>query len=469
MDNIIETTVNGKDIVYDVLSGCIADNIIALEKYVDENSIERQIDNPHAEQDKMQGFFFVLTTKCNLSCDYCYSVTQNKPRSMKKEEPVNIIKKYLREDAKYILINFFGGEPTLEMDTIRYTVEYLKTIKNRSIYLRISTNGITTKDTLDYLIDNRFHITVSSDGIFDEGSSLDKVCKANYVDKTLRYLAAHNAFFTVRYTATNINYKNLVQSINYWKSIGVLLAHIEPYHPIGSRKEEQELLPLVDDYVNTFLSAIDEAEKNGLLVTTGAYMNLLTPSSYFCTGASGRFSVYNPDGSITTCYRVQSFESKYKNFIIGNWKTGETNNNWENNIKNLNKHTIDSMRPCSSCSNRYLCSGGCLMRNLTQSGNVDVADKWLCAVKRKILKDAVRRIWESFSKGDIPVILGRFIIEDYLARNPSLFVDVCSPIKLQGTTICSINGVFDLFKCLGINRKDELAVFNRKIARTECL
>lgn len=468
-NNIIEVTINGKNVFYDVLSGCIADNSSALEEYVDKNLLKCSIDEPLADRDKMQGFFFVLTTKCNLSCKYCYSISQNKPMSMHEEDPVRIIKKFLREDAEYILINFFGGEPTLEINTIKHTVDFLKTLKNRKIYLRISTNGITSISVLDYLIDNKFHITVSSDGVLDDDSPLDKVRNAQTVDKTLRYLAKKNAIFTIRYTATSVNYKNLSKSIDYWKSIGVPLAHIEPYHPIGKSVEEMKLLPVIDDYVNVFLSAVDEAEKKGLMITTGAYMNLLTPSSYFCTGASGRFCVFNPDGSMSTCYRVQSFDSKYKEFIIGNWKTDQKESEWWTNKSNLNNHTVLDMKPCSACINKYLCSGGCLMRNLTQSGSIDKSDKWLCALKRKVLKDAIIRIWESFSDGRIPVVLGRFIFEDYLARNPSLPFEPHQPMKINGTSIRQRDGIYDIFECLGLNRNDDLMIFNRKIARTECL
>ena len=462
-------TMDGNSIVYDVLSGCIADDASALDQYVVKNSLEHGVEGPLADQDKMQGFFFVLTTKCNLHCDYCYSVTQNKPRSMQMEDPVNIIKKYLREDAEYLLINFFGGEPTLEMDTIRNTVEYLKTVKDRKIYLRLSTNGMAGQDVWDYLIDNGFHITLSSDGVVDQNSPLDKLRNADIVDRTLRYLVKRNAIFTVRYTATSLNCSNMLQSIDYWKSIGVPLAHIEPYHPIGNQKAEMELLPSVEEFVSSFLSAVDEAQKVGLLITTGSYMNLLTPSSYFCTGASGRFCVYNPDGSISTCYRVQSFDSKYKDFIIGNWKTDDIDSLWANNKELLNKHTVVDMKPCGGCVNKYLCSGGCLMRNLTQSGSLDIADKWLCAVKRRLLKDAAQRMWGEFSEGEIPVILGRFILENYLARNPSLPVASHEPMKISNASVRSKNGVYDLFDCLGIDREDEYSVFNKKIARTECL
>ncbi|PVZ12812.1 radical SAM protein with 4Fe4S-binding SPASM domain [Porphyromonas loveana] len=389
---------------------------------------------------------------------------------MEKEDPIKIIKKHIKKDAKYILINFFGGEPTLEIDTIRNTVEYLKTIQDKKIYLRISTNGCTSEETLDYLIENRFHITISSDGIADKNSTLDKIRKADIVEKALLYLAKRNAIFTVRYTATSSNYKNMSEAIKYWRSIGVPLAHIEPYHPTGNSKEEKSLLPDVNDYVSSFLEAVNEAETSNLLITTGAYMNLLTPSSYFCTGASGQFCVYNPDGSITTCYRVQSFDSPYKEFIIGNWKTNNTTSIWTTNKTKLNQHSIIQMSPCHGCKNKYLCSGGCLMRNLTQTGSLNTADNWLCKMKHLLLKDATARIWNNLSKGTIPVILGRFIFEDFLARTPSLPLEEHSPIiKNKKIMINQKNGVFDIFDCIGIDRKDEYTIFNKKIARTECL
>jgi len=476
MSDVVAVPHKNKKIYYDLSKGIISDSLSSLEKYIQEHNINSIIDRPSIDDDEMQGFIFVLTTKCNLNCHYCYSITQNKPLSMQRGDTIKILEKNIRADSKYIFINFFGGEPTLKMDLIKETVEYLKKeVKDKSVFFRISTNGLLNSEDLDYLIDNNFHIGVSSDGVFDKNSSHIKQRVAQRIEKTLMHLVKRNAIFSVRNTVTSDNYNNLNDTIQYWHSIGVKLAHIEPYNPIGVSEKEMSLIPEKQAFINSFKNAIDKATELGMWISNGIYMNLLTPSSYFCTGASGRFKVYNPDGSISTCYRVQSFDTPYPDFIIGNWKNDVLDIKWTKNKETLNTHTVDSIKSCGSCNIKYVCSGGCLMRNFTQNGEVTKPDKWVCGVKQMLLKDAILKIWEALINKRKPVVLGIFVFENLFVKNPSI-----SPInnnnkdkKLSMPPLFILNNqqqqsTFDVFESTGINRNDEDTIFNKKITRSEC-
>ena len=469
MDNYIELIENGKKIIFDAQTGLLSHNPKYIEQFKLKNNLHGHIDVPGTDHE-IQGFTFVLTTKCNLNCKYCYSITQNKPLSMKKDDPVKILAHYIREDAKVIIIHFFGGEPTLEMETVKNTVNYLKTIKDKTIYLRISTNGFVKKDDLDYLIDNRFLIAVSNDGTPNKNSILAKRVKGNVVEKTIKYLVERDALFNIRCTITQDNVLSLAESVSYWKSIGVKHAHVEPYHPIGL-KDESELLPDVSTYVSSFKKMLDAAEKEKFWISSGVFMNLLTPSTYFCTGASGRFKVFNPDGSITSCYRVQSFDNKIKDFFIGNWKEEiEKPHKRSKFISNYNKlvcHSGESMEDCKNCQFLLLCGGGCLMRNLTQAGSIEKVDKWICAVKKELLEDAIIRTWNATQAGEKPIVFGRFVFEYNVFNKPSIGLSVFNNMEKEE----KINGdfnVIDIYKALGINRSVEKTVY-KKIARAECI
>lgn len=115
-----------------------------------------------------------LTEECNMRCDYCayydkYDSSFHR-KTMTKETAYNSIR-YLMlhsSNAKELHISFYGGEPLLRMDLIKYIV----ILANRMNYLgkrisfSITTNGLLLNhvDTLDYLIENDFYITVSLDG-----------------------------------------------------------------------------------------------------------------------------------------------------------------------------------------------------------------------------------------------------------------------------------------------------------------
>ena len=466
--------ISHKGVLFDPFIGYISNSKEILLENEEKTDIELNIDEPPFSKNS-QGFIFVLTTKCNLNCEYCYSITQNKPLSMKIQDPVNILRKNIKKDTQTVFVNFFGGEPTLEIETIRNTVEYLKKLELKNIFLRISTNGTLNKEDLDYLVDNNFSIILSSDGKPNKEDELSKRRVAEKVEKNIKQLVKRNATFRIRCTVTNSNLKDLPESISYWKTLGVDHVHLEPYHPIGTSEEELKLLPDANEFIKYFKLALDKAEEHEIWIQNGIYMNLLTPSTYFCTGAAGKFRIYNPDGSITSCYRVQSFQNKISNFYIGDWKKDLNNNKhrinpYRYNEEKLLNHSINDMNKCSHCKAKYICGGGCLMRNLTQGGSINSPDKWICKVRLALLNDAIIRTWHAIKENKRPVVFGRYVYETNVLNNPSL-----NNLKVKNTTIKDNidfkrnQSIFDIYEIIGIDKNLKNNDLFKKISRAECL
>ena len=462
------TLKNNTQVFFDPFTGVITDNTLL------QGNGEGYLDTPPTD-DSIQGFIFVLTTRCNLNCAYCYSIRQNAPASMQNDDPVKILKSQLREETKTLFINYFGGEPTLEFETIKNTVEYLNTLKGITIFSRITTNGTTSKEKLNYFIENKFSIVISSDGLPDTSSGLAKQVIANKVEKNIKYLVERKVVFRVRATLTTENLPVLSESLHYWKNLGVEHVHIEPYHPIGHSKEELALLPKKENFVKQLVKALKVAEDLRIWTQTGAFMNLLTPSSYFCTGASGKFKVYNPDGSVTTCYRVQSFENKNNYFLIGNWKKQiETGNLYINpyyeKAEMLKRHSVYDFEKCKNCEAKYICAGGCLMRNKQFGGDINIPDEWICFVRRELLKYGIIQTWKSLKNGKMPIVFGRFVFENEVISKtaigdtesiPKLFIDKKKKIEKN-------QEFYNLFDILGIEKTD-ITSYYQKISRAECL
>jgi sulfatase maturation enzyme AslB (radical SAM superfamily) len=75
----------------------------------------------------MKELIFVLTDKCNLNCVYCYESNKNRSDKALSAEFVKgrITDQMLADDGSGELwIDFFGGEPLLEFDTIAEVVEW---------------------------------------------------------------------------------------------------------------------------------------------------------------------------------------------------------------------------------------------------------------------------------------------------------------------------------------------------------
>lgn len=123
----------------------------------------------------------IVTEDCNLRCEYCiYSDKYPKdivykPLKMNFEIAKGAIDTYFemhRERKKHGLnkeanISFYGGEPLLNFDLIKRTVEYVKNIDPNTIFY-ITTNGtIMNNEIAEFIATNNFIVTFSLDGYKD--------------------------------------------------------------------------------------------------------------------------------------------------------------------------------------------------------------------------------------------------------------------------------------------------------------
>jgi uncharacterized protein len=363
----------------------------------------------------------ILTNGCNLQCKYCYVDQGTKMLSMSEAYATRIIQDNIQPNMTDLYIYFFGGEPTLNMRTLKTVVEYVKGLKF-PVHFIINTNG-TVPNVLDYLIDNNFVIGLSSDGIPAatdyHRSSKQNALVSEFVERAIQKLVDAKAIFQVRATITKWNVSLLKEGIRYWASLGVRFVHLEPVGPSFDSTYFIESRPDRDEYVSAMLSAVDEAEKLRIYIINSAYMNLMTPSTYFCTMIAREEKLYTPDGAISLCYRIQNKKSPAQEFIIGMYNplTGKFQRDMNHN-KSLNHIEVSDKKPCSNCHARYICAGGCPYRNKEETGNIFGIDPWMCSVKKALVHDAIIRIDNSINTGKVPVVLGQRVFENIVAENP---------------------------------------------------
>lgn len=365
---------------------------------------------------KIVNIGLILTTGCNLRCKYCFVVPQARVRYMTPEYAIRIIKEKMTPEVEEIYLTFFGGEPTLNMETLKASVEYVKNIGVKAHFL-INTNGTLSNQDLDYLIEENFTFVVSSDGIpkiNDEQRPMLKGGKVSKeIERTIKRLVETNALFKVRATLTGKSILYLKESIDYWASLGVKFAHFEP---VATSNKEIEY-PSQEIYVEQVMDALDEAEKVKMWIISSPYMNLLTPSTYFCTTVAGEDELYTPDGSISLCYRVQEYDHPFQDFIVGKYDA-ETDsfNKYSDRIDLLKKIDVSAKSQCDNCAAKYICGGGCPLRNKIEKGSYMGIDSWMCYVKKALVHDAIIRVDRALDKGQVPVIFGESIFENLLRK-----------------------------------------------------
>lgn len=129
-----------------------------------------------------------LTSNCNLRCVYCWNdhgkysnwrflekhraSSEGKPKDSRMSvstalKAVDILVKYRGKD-KDLVVDFYGGEPLLNLETLRATVDYCRSNQSKwkvNFHFLLATNGtLLTPEIAGELISKGVQIAVSIDG-----------------------------------------------------------------------------------------------------------------------------------------------------------------------------------------------------------------------------------------------------------------------------------------------------------------
>lgn len=136
----------------------------------------------HPETDMVKTYFdrklnqlvIQLTQNCNLRCTYCtYTSNDGTSRLHQNKkidfDTIRLAISYLRDrsiDNDETFISFYGGEPLLEFDLIKQTVELCKEeFMGKTIKYNITTNGtLISEEILEFMQNENFAMTISLDG-----------------------------------------------------------------------------------------------------------------------------------------------------------------------------------------------------------------------------------------------------------------------------------------------------------------
>ncbi len=105
-----------------------------------------------------------ITHNCNLRCKYCYAGDKiNRP--MDESTARQAVDFLADQSDDGCIVTFFGGEPLLEFDLIRDTIEYSRGKYDRKVQFRMSTNGTLLRpQILDYFRASGLYFVLSIDG-----------------------------------------------------------------------------------------------------------------------------------------------------------------------------------------------------------------------------------------------------------------------------------------------------------------
>lgn len=335
-------------------------------------------------QNRMKTLILALTEQCNLNCKYCaympkYINSLNgryKLKSMTVETAIKAINIFMRasKNNPYISIGFYGGEPLLKFDVIKFCVNYCnEKYPFSKIHFDITTNGLLLEkdEIINFLIENDFSITLSLDGpkdihdrfrrTADNKPSFEMVI--NNIDKLYRK--------SPRYFKEKVSFNAVVTSLSGNKhqfdfldklckleAVPVSVSKTDYFSEYLDKVKNLEennshnyqKLNNISEWMNySFLrgGVLKEAIKYHLAYTTESSCLNVSPGG-FCIPGSYRLFV-TADGNFTICERV---DDRNENFCLGNVDVGIDYKRLDRLLKITNK----TITKCKSCWAAKLCS-----------------------------------------------------------------------------------------------------------------
>lgn len=375
------------------------DDVIESDKRFIKERFTEQKNKDVTKESNRKFLTLLIETSCNLACSYCYvSANDFDKKKMPPELAIKMLSNILKDgDIPYV--QFFGGEPTINPETIIAVSEYLyKRFKNPFMY--ITTNGCMPEEFLDKLLKYNIYFFISMDGL-EEEHNLKRHFKNgrgsfDLALKTVRKVVKNGNRLKLRMTVTPESLVNLKESVKFFLDEGVKLFHIVPVDKIGRGNKNEKIL---SDFDKNFLDTLDEilveAEKYNAKVMTFPFMHIMgDPRTYCKVIDNDNKFILTPDGYQSKCYGVQTNNHPFSKYFVT--KKFENDTNEFSLLKDreslLNHEYSKAKESCNSCFANYSCQGGCGLHNLQNNGEISKMEEEFCDKKKNLMYWALVKI-----------------------------------------------------------------------------
>ena len=344
-----------------------------------------------------------VTHDCNLQCDYCFAdegAFHGEKMLMSPETGCKAVDFLIRHSGnrKNLEMDFFGGEPLMNFETVKAVVEYAtcKAAEHGKVFrFTITTNGVLLNDEIaDYINANMYNVVMSIDGRKETNDRIRKTKngKGSYdliLPKFKKLIAKRgDKNYYVRGTFTHAN-PDFSKDVLHLNDEGIASLSVEPVvlpdtHPLALTdadiaQAKQEYRRLAHAYL--------QRRKNGQAFEFfHFYVNLqggpCVRKRLTGCGAGNEYVAVAPDGMIYPCHQFVGDAS----YVMGNVYTDAWN-------QELQKKFADSClltKPeCLQCWAKYHCSGGCAANNLHFTGSFDKPYSKACELMRARIECAL--------------------------------------------------------------------------------
>ena len=309
-----------------------------------------------------------LTNACNLSCRYCF--VQQDDATMSPETVDKALGLVKETDAP--TIGFFGGEPTLAENMMRYAVQEARA-RFKTPRFTLTTNATQLSATFcRWIAERGFAVIVSIDGPKDIHDADRGAGTFDLVTHGLELLKNAGVPVTARATYTPGNC-HLVERAMFLDA-AVKMGYVQTYslEPAATKEAWPESvsneLSALSEWLATDPIRLKDAWHYGRIIE-----RIRNGDPHTCNcGAGVAYVTVAPNGEVHACHRLGS--------PIGHVQDPEN--------FNRAKWTCRAVRDgCGKCWARHLCGSGC--RASTEFEGVQPPDAPLCDITRRMIMECI--------------------------------------------------------------------------------
>lgn len=339
---------------------------------------------------------------CNLRCEYCFAAKGNYSMAnklMPLEVAVQAVDFLINNSGrrKNVEIDFFGGEPLLNFDVVKKTVEYGRKAGVRTgkeIHFTITTNGmLLDDDKINYINKNMDNVVISLDGrkeVHDAiryaangGGTYDTILEQalNFV----RQRGNKSYFIRGTFTARNLDFS---KDILHLADLGFGEISMEPVVGAGEdfhiRKEHvPAILYEYERLASAYITRIKEGKPFRFYhFNVNIYEGPCLYKRVAACGAGTEYFAVTPEGDLYPCHHLVGLPQ----FKAGNLDTGIVDDLLPASFSEAN---IFNKEECRKCWAKLFCSGGCHANSYYANGDIMRPEKTVCEMQQKRIECAI--------------------------------------------------------------------------------
>ncbi len=334
---------------------------------------------------------------CNLKCKYCFASegTYNTARDYMSVDVAKAAIDFLIENSgtrKSLEVDFFGGEPLLNLDVVKACVEYARKREkecDKEFSFTMTTNCLLLdEDIANYLNEEMDNVVLSIDGrreIHDKtritcsgGGSYDAAIEGA---KLMRKIRGDKRYY-VRgtFTRENLDFTKDVESLsdNGFDQISVEPVVLPDKHSLALKEENYPaILKEYDNLANLYLTrrGTEKAFNFFHFMLDLKHGPCLNKRLTGC-GAGAEYLAVSPTGDIYPCHQFVGEEDYRMGSVLD--KT------FNREIQSVFAGIDVTVKPeCKDCFAKYYCSGGCIAASHHYMGDLKKPYDRSCALMKK--------------------------------------------------------------------------------------